>query len=248
MKKIKFLGLPLCVEDMDHTVEYLLSKVDANQVAVREDITAFKITSRSDQDIHSSIVHADIVNADGMSIVKACKFLYGVKVPRVTGCDLFQRLLIECHERSKRVYFLGATQDSLQAMLENIELELSLDIVAGARNGYFKDSEWEEIADEIVMSDPDIIFIGTPSPKKEKFSNFLRSKIKRGVVMGVGGSFDIVSGKVKRAPRWVQEAGFEWLYRTLQEPKKMWRRYLISNSEFIVLIIREKLRLMFRVG
>jgi N-acetylglucosaminyldiphosphoundecaprenol N-acetyl-beta-D-mannosaminyltransferase len=114
-------------------------------------------------------------------------------------------------------------------------------IIAGYRNGYFTKEEEPKIAKEIAESGANILFVAITSPKKENFLYENRETLKVvNFIMGVGGSFDVVSGLVKRAPSWMQRSGLEWFYRLIQEPKRMWKRYLIGNSKFIFLILKEK--------
>ena len=108
-----------------------------------------------------------------------------------------------------------------------------------------KDEE-EKVARQIAESNASILFVAMTSPNKEIFLNKYKSLISVPFIMGVGGSFDVVSGFVKRAPLWMQNNGLEWLYRLLQEPRRMWRRYLVGNSEFIYLILKEKYVQTFR--
>ena len=117
----------------------------------------------------------------------------------------------------------------------------SKDIIAGFRNGYFKKEEEKDIAKQIASSGANILFVAISSPTKENFLYTHRELLSEvNFIMGVGGSFDVIAGKVKRAPLWLQAIGMEWLYRLYQEPKRMWRRYLIGNSKFILLVLREK--------
>jgi len=119
----------------------------------------------------------------------------------------------------------------------------SPDIIAGYRNGYFSESESKKIAQQIVDSGAQILFVAITSPIQEQFL-FQNKEILKPVnfKMGVGGSFDVFAGKTKRAPLWMQKIGMEWFYRFLQEPKRMWKRYLIGNTKFLFLVLKEKFR------
>ena len=119
----------------------------------------------------------------------------------------------------------------------------SPDIVAGYRNGYFKKSEEQKIAMQISESKANILFVAISSPTKENFlyeNKLLLQNVN--FIMGVGGSFDVVAGKVKRAPYWMQKIGMEWFFRLAQEPRRMWKRYFIGNTKFIILVFKEKFR------
>ena len=127
----------------------------------------------------------------------------------------------------------------MQAVAEKYGAE----IIAGYRNGYFDDKEAEEIAKQIAESGAQMLFVAMSSPKKEIFLNRYKDKLDVPFIMGVGGAFDVVAGQIKRAPLWMQKSGLEWLYRVVQEPRRMWKRYLVTNSVFIYLVLKEKFRL-----
>lgn len=237
-------GVKLSTLGMEETVEYLVSSGSAGRPVIREDLNAFKACLKDDSfDVESALSNADIVNADGMSVVYAVKLLKGLNVPRVTGCDLFARLLTESHERGKRVFLLGAKEEIVRALVQKLTDNYSAKLIAGFRNGYFQRAEWDQIIEYIDSSYADFLFIGTPSPQKEEFINYAKAKIKRHIViMGVGGSFDVLSGKVRRAPVWMQSYGLEWFFRFAQEPRRMWKRYLSTNSKFALLLLQEKFK------
>ena len=118
-----------------------------------------------------------------------------------------------------------------------MEIILLLD----TESGYFKDSEESSIVDSIAKSKADILFVGITSPRKERFVDKYKNMLNVSFSMGVGGSFDIIAGQTKRAPLWMQKIGLEWCYRLIQEPRRMWKRYLIGNVIFIFLILKQKL-------
>jgi N-acetylglucosaminyldiphosphoundecaprenol N-acetyl-beta-D-mannosaminyltransferase len=116
-------------------------------------------------------------------------------------------------------------------------------IIAGYRNGYYGPEEEDLIAEQIANSGAQLLFVAISSPKKENFLARYRDVLKAvSFTMGVGGSFDVVAGITKRAPLWMQKIGLEWFYRLLQEPRRMWRRYLIGNSSFAWIVLKEKFR------
>lgn len=126
-------------------------------------------------------------------------------------------------------------------MVENYTKQYSSTIIAGYRNGYFKKEEEKDIAKQISESGANILFVAISSPTKENFLYENKALLKKvNFIMGVGGSFDVVAGKVKRAPLWMQKIGLEWFFRFAQEPKRMWKRYLLGNSKFVYLVIKEK--------
>ena len=198
------------------------------------------VLMQDDKELEDSVVQADVINADGQAVVWAANLL-GQKLPeRVSGIDLMQELVKRSYARQYKCFFFGATQEVVLKLVDLYKRQFSEDIIAGYRNGYFEQEDEEKIADEISNSGANILFVAITSPKKEIFLNKYKKKLKNvNFIMGVGGSFDVIAGKVKRAPLWMQNIGLEWFYRVLQEPKRMWKRYLIGNIKFIRLVIKE---------
>jgi len=197
---------------------------------------------RRDAELRHACQSADMAVADGMSVVWALRLL-GRPVPeRVAGIDLMHRLLSAGGAAGLRVYFLGARQDVLDAVVAWCGREHPSLVVAGARNGYFAPADHAAIVDDIRASRPDLLFVGMPTPFKDVFCERHRERLDVPVVVGVGGSFDVVAGVVARAPRLMQMAGLEWAWRLLMEPRKLWKRYLTTNTEFIWLVMRELVR------
>jgi N-acetylglucosaminyldiphosphoundecaprenol N-acetyl-beta-D-mannosaminyltransferase len=132
--------------------------------------------------------------------------------------------------------------------MEIYSFKYGTSLVAGYRNGYYSVEDEQSVAEQIAASEADMLFVAITSPKKEIFLNKYKHLIKVPFIMGVGGSFDVIAGKTKRAPLWMQKAGLEWLFRVKQEPGRMWKRYLYGNSEFLYLVLREKLRQVFKAA
>ena len=197
---------------------------------------------QSNHELYKSVIKCDIINADGQSIVWALRFL-GNEIPeRVTGIDLMENLVKLSHEKGLKIFFLGAKKEVVKKVAENYSKLYSNNIIAGYRDGYFKESEEKIVAKQISDSQAHILFVAISSPKKELFLARYKEVIQIPFVMGVGGSFDVVSGKVVRAPIWMQKSGLEWFFRLIREPRRMWKRYLLTNIIFISLIIKEKLK------
>ena len=188
---------------------------------------------RRDPELHRACRAGDLVLADGMSVVWALSGA-GTPVPeRVTGVDLMAHLLAAAASRGLSAYFLGAKEEVVRALAARCAAEWSGLRVAGVRNGYFSASDHAGIVEEIRAARPDFLFVGMPSPFKEVFCERHRARLDVPVIMGVGGSFDVLAGHVRRAPSLLRQAGLEWSWRLLMEPRKMWKRYLTTNTEFI---------------
>jgi N-acetylglucosaminyldiphosphoundecaprenol N-acetyl-beta-D-mannosaminyltransferase len=182
---------------------------------------------------------AHLILADGMSVVWALR-ASGQPIPeRVAGVDLMARLLAAAGENQLRVYFLGARREVVTALVEKSRVQHPGIEIAGFRDGYFGRDDHPEIVEEIRYSRADILFVGMPSPFKETWCERHRQHLEVPVIMGVGGSFDVLAGFIRRAPHWAQVLGLEWFWRLLMEPRKLWKRYLTTNTEFIWLAGRE---------
>jgi N-acetylglucosaminyldiphosphoundecaprenol N-acetyl-beta-D-mannosaminyltransferase len=136
------------------------------------------------------------------------------------------------------IYLLGARQDVLEQCVGVIRKRHPSIKIAGYRNGYFKPGEFGTIIKTVNTAKPDLLFLGMGSPMKERFAFENRENLRVPIVQGVGGSFDVIAGIVKRAPLWMQRWGIEWLFRVIQEPRRMFWRYLTTNSIFLWLLAR----------
>jgi N-acetylglucosaminyldiphosphoundecaprenol N-acetyl-beta-D-mannosaminyltransferase len=194
---------------------------------------------RHDPELALACRAAHLTVADGMSVVWALR-ASGQPVPeRVAGVDLMARLLEAAGKHRLRVYFLGARREVVTALVKMSPIRYPGVEIAGFRDGYFGPKDHKVIVEEIRASDAHILFVGMPSPFKETWCERHRERLDVPVIMGVGGSFDVLAGYIRRAPRWLQSLGLEWFWRLLMEPRKLWRRYLTTNSEFLWLAGRE---------
>jgi N-acetylglucosaminyldiphosphoundecaprenol N-acetyl-beta-D-mannosaminyltransferase len=206
-------------------------------------VNAAKIVKmRHDPALRAAVASCDLVLADGQSVVWASRLLGAPLPERVAGIDLFLRLLAEAEQRGLAVYFLGARREVLHRMLAELRRRYPGLRVAGSRDGYFADAEAAALADAIAASGADLLFLGMTSPRKERFVAEYGRRTGARVVHGVGGSFDVVAGVVRRAPAAWQRAGLEWLYRMLQEPRRLTGRYLRTNVAFVGLVLRDLVR------
>jgi N-acetylglucosaminyldiphosphoundecaprenol N-acetyl-beta-D-mannosaminyltransferase len=242
--RINLLGIPIDALTMEETIERIYKSIKENKRIRQVSINAGKmVLIQHDKELYNSVVSCDIISADGQSIIWAGHFL-GKHLPgRVAGCDLMQELVKLAYEKKYKCFFFGATEACIKRVVDIYEHQYGPDIIAGYRNGYFTKKEGPLIAKQIVDSGAQILFVAITSPKKEKFLCEHADILKKvNFTMGVGGSFDIVAGVTKRAPKWMQNYGLEWFYRFLLEPRRMWRRYLVGNSTFIYLVLREKFK------
>ncbi|MFD3546636.1 WecB/TagA/CpsF family glycosyltransferase [Streptomyces sp. NPDC058655] len=236
-------GVALDALTMDETVQRCLDAVRrAEQIEIGMVNAAKLVTMRRDPRLAEAVSGCDLVLADGQAVVWAGRVL-GVRLPeRVAGIDLFMRLLAAAETEQIPVYLLGAQQAVLEKMLHQISVRFPGLRVAGSRNGYFDDCDQEAIADAVRDSGARLLFLGMTSPKKEIFTAAHGKRTGAHVVHGVGGSFDILAGVTRRAPLVWQRMGLEWFYRTLQEPRRLGRRYLTTNAAFLAMTVRELIR------
>jgi N-acetylglucosaminyldiphosphoundecaprenol N-acetyl-beta-D-mannosaminyltransferase len=246
-RRVRFLGLPLDPLDMVVTLELITARVDAGEPGAHLGVNAANlVAARDDPAYRADLEAADVVTADGQSVVWGAR-LFGIDVPeRVTGIDLMERLLDRARERKWGVYLLGARTDIVERLARRLASEGVL--VAGRRDGYFAPDESPAVAAAVRDSGAALLFVGMPSPQKERF--IIGHARPAGVPfsIGVGGSFDVLAGDLRRAPRIMQRLGLEWLFRLLQEPGRLFGRYAVTNTRFIVLMARAALRRRPRVG
>jgi len=194
---------------------------------------------RHNPELAQSCQAAHLIVADGMSVVWALRASGQPAPERVAGVDLMARLLAAAGEHRLRVYFLGATREVVTALVEMSCARHPGIEIAGFRDGYFRHDRHLAIVEEIRASGAHMLFVGMPSPFKETWCERHRQRLEVPVIIGVGGSFDVLAGFVRRAPRWAQTIGLEWFWRLLMEPRKLWKRYLTTNSKFVWLAGRE---------
>ena len=194
---------------------------------------------RSNPWLQSFVDKASLTVADGQPIVWASKFNPLVLSERVTGVDLMNSLCA-CAEKEKfGIYFLGAEMDIVKRVVENYKKKYPLLEISGYSHGYFPHEESSRCAEEIQKSNAKILFVAMGVPQQESFLEEHWATLGINLAIPVGGSFDVIAGKVKRAPETLQKLGFEWFYRLVQEPKRLWKRYLVTNAKFVLLMLKD---------
>lgn len=245
MNKISILNTTIDNLNMKETMEVISNAIQEDKQLHHVVVNAGKIVAlQEDLRLRESVNSSDLINADGQAVVWASRILGKPLKERVAGIDLMNNLIELAHQKKYRIFFFGAKEEVVKKVVNLTAARYSKDVIAGYRNGYFKKEEEKEIARQISESGAHILFVAISSPVKENFLYENRDLLDSvNFIMGVGGSFDVVSGKVKRAPLWMQKTGLEWFYRFLQEPQRMWKRYLIGNSKFIALVFKEKFKI-----
>jgi UDP-N-acetylglucosamine 2-epimerase (non-hydrolysing) len=200
------------------------------------------VKARRDPVLRRIVNECALVNADGMPVVWASRLLGTPLRERVAGVDLVDALMRRAAERGWRVYLLGARRDVVGEVVRRYQERFASLVVAGWRDGYWKPDEEEGVAEEIRRARADVLFVAISSPRKEQFLAKWQPRMRVPFAMGVGGTFDVAAGRVKRAPAWMQSTGLEWFYRFLQEPRRMFRRYFVDDMAFFSMLAVELLR------
>jgi N-acetylglucosaminyldiphosphoundecaprenol N-acetyl-beta-D-mannosaminyltransferase len=229
------------------TMEQTLQKIDGfiqsglphQHVVVNVD----KLVKAShDAELRRIINDCALVNVDGMPVVWASRLLGKPLKERVAGVDLFEALMQRSSQTGWRVFLLGAREEVVSEVKRRYEIKYPGLTVCGYRNGYWKPEEEAGVVEQIRAAQADLLFVAISSPKKEHFLGQYQEHMKIPFAMGVGGTFDVAVGRVKRAPLWMQKSGLEWFYRFLQEPRRMFRRYFIEDMAFVWLFLKEAAR------
>jgi len=240
-KRIKLFGIYIDNLTIDETLkkikQFIQEETPHQHVVVNSDKI---LKAQKDNNLRKIINNCDLINSDGMAVVWSSKILGKPLKERVAGIDLFFKLIEEATYNKWKVYFLGAEEKVINKVVRKFKIIYPELTIVGHRNGYWNNDK--EVTYIIKESKPDILFIGISSPKKEIFLSRHLREINVPFVMGVGGTFDIIAGKTKRAPFWMQKIGLEWFFRLIQEPKRLWKRYLIGNTIFIFIVLKELIK------
>lgn len=194
----------------------------------------------ADNELAKIVNDCPLINADGASIVWAAKKLGVPLTERVTGIDLFQELVKLSAEKGYKIYLFGAKEEVVAKVKAIFEERYSGIRIVGYRNGYFTEADEPQIVADMAASGADMMFVAFSSPKKEYWVHKYLDQVGIPFVMGVGGSFDVVAGVTDRAPKWMQDHGLEWFYRFIQEPGRLWKRYIVGNAKFVLLTLKYK--------
>lgn len=241
--RVEIMGVPIDPWTMEQTVNATDALIRSGCFAHIIGVNADKLLQmRDDPKMNACVRRCEIVNADGASMVMAAKKL-GIGLPcRVAGIDLMQELCALAERRGHRVYLLGAKAEVVAKTADALASKYPKMAIAGFRDGYFGENEFDAVIAQVEETRPDIVFVGITSPKKERLIERFRDLGARGAFVGVGGSFDVVSGSIPRAPMWMQRANLEWLFRMMQEPKRLVKRYTVGNTRFYLLLRKEARR------
>ena len=207
------------------------------------------IETHNDSSFAEIVNKADLITPDGMPLVWALRLLYGIKQERIAGMDLLPKLLKAAEAENLAVYFYGGTEEMMGQTEGFVKIHYPQLKNVSFESPPFRPlstQEEGECIDRINASGANLVLVALGCPKQEKWMAQMKGEINACMV-GIGGALPVLVGMQKRAPKWMQKAGCEWLYRLIQEPKRLFKRYLVTNSLFILLLVKQYLEIkLFR--
>jgi N-acetylglucosaminyldiphosphoundecaprenol N-acetyl-beta-D-mannosaminyltransferase len=239
VQRVELLGCPFDPITLSSAIDLVFGWRDDPARTPRHIITvnvAILMMAKDDPKLAHAIERADLVVVDGKPLVWTSRWLDAPVPEKVSGVDLMRRLLEEGNTRGLSIFLLGTTQERLDVLERVIRARYPNVVVKGTRNGYFKPADYPEVTRTIREARADLLLVGMPAPFKEIWCEEHREALATPAILGVGGAFDVLAGFVPRAPRLMQEAGLEWAWRLAMEPRKLWKRYLVTNSAFLALL------------
>ncbi|MGL5440377.1 MAG: WecB/TagA/CpsF family glycosyltransferase [Filifactoraceae bacterium] len=249
MESLRVLGIRIDKVTMDEAVTYVTNGLKGEKpFVIVTPNSEIVMDANYDKKLGNFIENADLVVPDGIGLVMGSKVIKKPLRERVTGIDLMDRLLKYADENKKSVYLLGAKDGTARMAGENIKKKYPNLILAGTHHGYYKGMhcghkghpEEVEVLNEIKGKNVDMLFIGFGAPKQEMFIDEYKNVLGAKILMGVGGSFDVISGNIERAPQIYQKMGMEWFYRGIKEPWRFKRMAKLPKFVINVCIHKEK--------
>jgi N-acetylglucosaminyldiphosphoundecaprenol N-acetyl-beta-D-mannosaminyltransferase len=236
------LGTPVDRLDMQQSLLRCVRAIESGEYLQHVVVNVAKLIALEDDESLRDIVHGcALINADGQGVVWASRLLGDPLPERVAGIDLMFNLLALAEQRGFRVYVLGARAEVLERAVARLRSDYPGLQLAGYRDGYFAESEVEAVCADIREAQAQILLVAMSSPHKEYFLGEHGTRLGVPFVMGVGGAIDVVAGTTRRAPRMLQRVGLEWLFRLLQEPRRLGPRYVATNWRFAGRLVGELL-------
>jgi N-acetylglucosaminyldiphosphoundecaprenol N-acetyl-beta-D-mannosaminyltransferase len=240
LKTQEIMGVHFISSTFNETLEHFIECIEAGKtIRVITANPEMIMLARQDESFKEILYSADFVTPDGIGVILAGKILNRPLKERITGYDLTVSLLSVANEKNWRVYFLGASPEVMDLLRKKI-VDQYPGINLMAHHGYFSTDDEERIVDEIRNHHPHLLLVGLGMQKQELFLQKYLSHLPVQFAMGVGGTFDVLSGKVKRAPLLWQRLGVEWLYRLIKEPWR-WKR-MLALPKFLFIVINHRLR------
>jgi N-acetylglucosaminyldiphosphoundecaprenol N-acetyl-beta-D-mannosaminyltransferase len=241
------LGIPLAISDYEHVVDWIEATIAANgRACVTAAAVNLVMSAREDADTSAAVRTAMLAVPDGQPLVWALRALGHRDATRIYGPDLMLAFCARAAQRGIPVYLYGGrTPDALALLEQRLHERFPGIVIAGSHWPPFRAlsaSEEQEVATRIDASGAQLVWVGTGQPKQELWMHRMRPLLAAPVLVGVGAAFDFHAGLVPQAPRWMQRAGLEWLFRLWREPRRLWRRYARYNPLFLACFARQYAR------
>ncbi len=229
-----------------HIYKKVLLELPTEGKCVINTINAYSYCeAKKDKEFLKALLDSTVLLPDGVSMVLAAKLLNRQTIQKIAGADIHQHLLTQANLKKQKVFYLGASESTLQLITTKLKKEFPNIVVTSYSPPYKKVFSKEDNAlmlKHINAFKPEVLFVGMTAPKQEKWVHAHKAMAQANTIVSIGAVFDFYAGTVNRAPKWMIKLGLEWLYRLVKEPKRMWRRYLIGNTRFLFLLGLEKLR------
>lgn len=240
-KKVDVLGIEFDHRTKADTIELLKNRIKTKQktfiVTANPEIVMY---AQRDPDYKKIVQSADYVVPDGIGIIMGAKLLKNPLPERIPGFDLMKDLLAIADKERLNVFFLGAREEVLNRAIHNVKKEYPGIQIAGSHHGFFNEND-SNVAEMVHQADPDLTFVALGFPRQEKWISQNYHLFQKGIFMGVGGSFDVLSGEVKRAPAAWRKLNIEWLYRLIKQPQR-WKRMAFLPLFILKVLIKKRTR------
>jgi len=237
--KVPIFGIPFSKMNKHETVEYITDRIESNiQTHVITANPIMVMSALEKPQYKEMMLQADLIVSDGTGILWAAEQGGNPIAERVTGIELIHELMTKGEKHHWKVYLLGTSQVVIEAAAKTLQLQFPQVRVIGYRNGYFTAEHDAEVVAEIAALQPHLLFVARGAETQEPWIVKYRKQLGVPLIMGVGGSFDVISGQLKRAPKWMQRSRIEWLYRLIQEPKRLPRMMVIPK--FMLKVLRNR--------
>lgn len=235
-QRVRFLNGSFDPLTLQQTVDAVFCRLQTGQRGWLCTVNvAVLMMMRSSARLQSFVERAALIVADGQPLIWCAPWLGGALPERVTGLHLIDALCERAARDGKHVYLLGATDDVVSKATQRLRAR-HLNLRIECADGYFTQKEAATRADRISIAKTDILFVGMGVPRQEYFLEDHWDRLGVGIAIGVGGSFDVLAGLRAGAPKWVERIGMEWLFRLIQEPRRLFMRYMVTNSQFVWLV------------
>ncbi|MFH1778278.1 MAG: WecB/TagA/CpsF family glycosyltransferase [Candidatus Omnitrophota bacterium] len=238
--RFKFIGLDF----HNYTLGEAISKLEefirtGTPHAVFTPTAELIVRAYEDPNLKGIYNHTDLLTIDSFVVYYAARMCRKPVKEPVSAVRLMFNFLPVAQKKGYRLYLLGAKEEIITLTVEKLKTAYPGINIIGWHNGYFDFDNPKDVIHDIQNKKPDVLFVAMSSPLKENFITKNLEILNIPVSIGVGGSFDIIAGKAKLAPPWISRIGFEWFYRLVQEPGRLWRRYLVTNTKFLQLLLQE---------